>query len=139
MPVINHPYDLPEKPVESSAQIDPVVMYLIVHASLGMSPGKLAAQAGHAVGMVMLHYADHRNEDTPENKLMRDWITSSYRKVTLAADDKEWEKVKSELNCFLVRDAGYTELSPGSETVIALYPMLKSQRSKLLKRLQTLK
>jgi len=64
---------------------------------------------------------------------------SSYRKATLVADDKEWEKLKEQLWCFVVKDAGLTEVDPGTETVMALWPMRKSEVPKLVKRLQTLK
>lgn len=37
------------------------------------------------------------------------------------------------------KDAGLTEVDPGTETVMALWPMRKSERPPLVKRLQTLK
>ncbi|MFH1469769.1 MAG: peptidyl-tRNA hydrolase [Pseudomonadota bacterium] len=45
--------DLSTRPVEA----DPLVLYLIVPEGLGMSPGKVAAQCGHAVQMMVLAYA----------------------------------------------------------------------------------
>lgn len=56
-----------------------------------------------------------------------EWLATSYRKVVLRADDKEWERLKAELWCFLVRDAGLTEVESGSETVLVLWPMRKSE------------
>jgi peptidyl-tRNA hydrolase len=67
------------------------------------------------------------------------WRQNSFRKVVLRANDKEFEKIKAELECFVVRDAGLTEVAPGSETVIALWPMKKSEVPKLIQRLQVLK
>jgi peptidyl-tRNA hydrolase len=67
-----------------------------------------------------------------------DWLKMGVRKISLKADEKEWIKLKELPNHILITDAGHTELPPGTETVIGFWPMLKSQRPKLLKRLQTL-
>ncbi len=70
-----------------------------------------------------------------------EWMNSSFRKVVLRASDKEWAKLKEEFkdSMVMVVDAGLTEIPSGSETVIGLWPMRKSQRPKLLQRLQVLK
>lgn len=148
--------DTPEKIEARKNQEDPIVMYLIVRESLGMSIGKIAAQCGHAVGMIMLHYLDLcRKEDRDgdlwgEDQLLREamdaWLKSSFRKVVLRADDKEWVKFKTMIDAdeydwesVTVVDSGLTEIAPGSETVIGLWPMKRSEAPKLVKRLQVLK
>lgn len=71
-----------------------------------------------------------------------EWLNSSFRKVVLRASDKEWAKLKEEFkdhNMVMVVDAGLTEIAAGSETFIGLWPMRKSQRPKLVQRLQVLK
>lgn len=71
-----------------------------------------------------------------------EWMNSSFRKVVLRASDKEWTKLKEEFkdqNMVMVVDAGLTEIPSGSETVIGLWPMRKSQVSKTIKKLQVLK
>lgn len=145
-------------------QDDPIVMYLIVRESLGMSPGKIGAQCGHAAQMLLLQYFreqqewessfdpvygpsqedfDLVSEETKSRWVVFDkWLNSSFRKVVLRADDKEWAKIKveiSKINCQIVIDAGLTEIAAGSETVIGLWPMRKSERPKLIKKLQVLK
>lgn len=177
-------YDSPEQVALRKGQGDPIIMYLVVRESLGMSAGKLAAQAGHVVDMVFHQFlreagfqgfqrimghespegpvAVNRYEPaedpttgelvyvphTPETQAMLarhelyiQWRRTSFRKVTLGADEKEWAKVKAsqELTYQVVRDAGLTEVEPGSETVMAVWPMHKSQAPKVLKRLQVLK
>lgn len=146
-----------------NSQEDPIVMYLIVRESLGMSTGKACAQAAHAAVMVTLDYFRLKDisrsiqkslQLEPENDVLLsdlkeiapmisifgEWLSSSYRKVTLAANDKEWVKVKSEpMTKALVIDAGLTEIPAGSETVIGLWPMRKSKRPSCIKRLQALK
>ena len=73
--------------------------------------------------------------------IMGEWLDSSFRKVVLRASDKEWAKLKEEFknSMVLVVDAGLTEIAAGSETVIGLWPMRKSQRPKSVQRLQVLK
>lgn len=131
-------------------QEDPIIMYLIVRESLNMSIGKTAAQCAHAAQILTLKYFDPivKNDisilglDEEKQKLFKEWLLSSFRKVVLRADEKEWLKIKNEFspnNIALVIDAGLTELEPNTETVIGLSPMRKSQVPKLIKRLQVLK
>ena len=123
-------------------QEDPIVMYLVVRESLNMTMGKACAQVGHAVSMLMLQHFNDGSTITNKHELFRQWLDGSFRKVVLKADDKEWEKLKAEFavgDIVLVVDAGLTQIPSGSETVIGIYPMLKSTRPKILKRLQALK
>jgi peptidyl-tRNA hydrolase len=149
-------HDSPEAAAKRASQEDPIVMYLIVRESLNMSSGKIGAQCGHASQIALLqyfeenqnwlreHFQDSIEPICPERlKIFYEWLNSSFRKVTLTADDKEWEKVKETfvegITRFTVIDAGLTEVSAGSETVIAIYPMRRSQRPKILIKLQALK
>lgn len=157
-----NPFDSADLAQVRAAQEDPWVMYLIVRDDLKMSAGKTAAQAGHAVGMIYEDYISLQKEEkyflnslrdkvelAPEKverweqlkaqlHAFRSWRSESFRKIVLRADLKEWAKLKlcAELECFVVRDAGLTEVAAGSETVIGLRPMKKSQAPKLIKRLQ---
>lgn len=147
--------NLPEAIAVRRDQEDPIVMYLIVRESLEMGVGKTAAQCAHASQMLLLKYikATTGNSDwfqsqpdweisTNDNNwiyLFRDWLSTSFRKVTLKADDKEWAKIKELPNHIVVVDAGLTEIAAGSETCIGFMPIKKSQRSKLIKKLQVLK
>ena len=156
-------HDSPEQVELRKGQGDPVVMYLVVRSSLGMEAGKVAAQVGHAVGMLdrlffrhqlvlakgldghhsrseykRLEAMVHLSDD--EMAMFELWDRTSFRKVVLRADDKEWEKLKaSGLRHVVVRDAGLTEVDPGSETVLGLWPMLRSSAPKIVRKLQVLK
>ena len=147
---------LPELVQARAAQEDPIIMYLIVRESLGMGSGKTAAQCAHASQMLLIKYMDakaninwtlvaHGDEEekikSEQVMLFQSWLNSSFRKVVLKADDKEWSKLKEDVeDCdVIVVDAGLTEIEPGSETVIGLHPMHKSLAGKLIKRLQVLK
>lgn len=123
-----------------------LVMYLIVNDQLGMSPGKIAAQCGHAVMHLMEIYFKSillQDIDTPlvntHKKLANDyeeWRREAI-KVVLKAGPEEWKALKSEADVIVI-DAGYTEIAPNSETVLGFYLMKKSERSEILKRLKTL-
>lgn len=160
MPIIkpsNHRLQDPENVQARKNQIDPWIMYLIVRETLNMGVGKIAAQTGHAVGIIyedyesldkeldFLSFGDQIPEEKKRLKFVDDkcyrftsWKGKSFRKIVLKADDKEWEKLKRQLECYLVVDAGLTEVEAGSETVIALWPMLKSLAPPIIKRLRLL-
>lgn len=115
---------------------DKIVMYLIVNKTLNMSIGKVAAQVGHAVGML---YDLNDSDKIKSFQIWNDWIESDYRKVVLGADESQWSKIKQLENIVVVVDRGLTEIKSGSETVIGLYPLYQSNAPKIIKRLQLLK
>ena len=130
------------------SQEDPIVQYYIVRTDLGMSAGKIGAQIAHGAQMFAFKYnelvieREFRNgpmDHDKEYELTRKWIDGSFRKVVLGGKANDFEKIKNELLVFSVRDAGLTEVEAGSETVLVLWPMIKSQRPKVLTKLQVLK
>ena len=144
-------HNSPEEVAKRANQEDPIVMYLIVRESLNMSIGKTAAQCAHASQMLQLKYDElHGNycyewalvsDDELRHQIFSDWLQTSFRKVVLRADEKEFAKIQEELKdqIVVVIDAGLTELEPQTKTVIGVFPMKKSERPKLIKRLQVLK
>ncbi len=123
---------------------DDYVMYLIVRESLGMSPGKIGAQCGHAVQKIMEEYYRYI---ALGNQFIAtaEWLENYYTKIVLKANDKEFEKIKkefftdAEFKCSLVVDKGLTEIASNTETILGLWPMKRSEVPKLIKRLQLLK
>lgn len=121
---------------------DPLVLYIVIRESLNMSPGKAVAQGGHAVEKFLLKYfriqifsvKKDLNITTPDElehvRVATEWIGNGSRKVVLRADEKEWETIKSEMkDIFIIKDAGLTEVEPGTETALALWPQRKSSFS----------
>lgn len=141
MPVWNNLYDDEKLALIRKDQENPFVMYFIIKKSLEMSPGKISIQVGHAAQMMVFWYDELKLQDQIILNLedFNTWKKESFRKVSLVANDKEFEKIKNELYCVVVKDAGLTQVKPGSETVLAIWPMRKNDRPKLLKRLQVLK
>jgi PTH2 family peptidyl-tRNA hydrolase len=148
----------PEAVSQRASQEDPFVMYLIVRESLGMSIGKTAAQCAHASQMLLLQFHNEQLDweakyvdpvygpsEPPSLELQlrwglfEKWLDSSFRKVVLRANDTEWAKVKALPNHIVVVDAGLTEIAANSETVIGLWPMRKSERPRIIQKLQVLK
>ena len=79
---------------------------ILYRKNLKMSPGKLAAQAVHAVlGFVTL------------NEVV-DPVCSV---IVLGVSNKKFDEARSYLkaSCHVVKDAGYTEVEPGTETCLA--------------------
>lgn len=151
----------PEAIAARAAQPDPLVMYLVVKKSLQMGPGKTAAQCAHASQMLTLKYFDQNSildylaEEAFYDSSVMDgaawkdnlafcqvfstWLQESFRKVVLVANDSQFERLKEDPNHVVVVDAGLTEIAPGSETVIGLWPRRRSTCSKLIQKLQVLK
>jgi len=135
------------------SKLDPIALYIVVRESLAMGMGKGCAQSGHAVEKVIdLFYELDRHlymgnlgvfwgteEEFARHSVYREWKKNGSRKITLVANEKEWEALKQEYgkDANIVIDAGITDLVPGTETMMAFWPRYKSARSKSLKRLRS--
>jgi len=92
---------------------------IVIRKDLGMSVGKIAAQACHAsLGAF---------KKASRSKIKR-WEEDGEKKVIVCVESKEeilklYEKTKKEkISCFLVEDAGLTELKPGTITALGIGP-----------------
>lgn len=91
---------------------------ILLRTDLGMSRGKMIAQACHA---------SLKAYKKSETELRKDWEISGAKKVALKVDKDtlRQKKIKAQEKgvCFsTVKDAGMTELSPGTETAMAIGP-----------------
>lgn len=133
---------------------DPIALYIVVRTSLNMSVGKIAAQCSHASNKIIMHYFTaqvlkakvHNDDRFPKVeldhiKMTTEWFSNHRRIIVLAANEQEWNTIKTEFGrqCEIVKDNGITELDPGTETALALWPQYKSTVSKTIKRLSPLK
>ena len=84
-----------------------------------MGKGKIAAQVAHA-SLGAYEKCDERTK--------KEWKDNGWKKIVLKVSSKEelmnlYEKAeKAKLPCFLVRDAGLTQLPPGVITALAIGP-----------------
>ncbi|MBD3155246.1 MAG: peptidyl-tRNA hydrolase [Candidatus Aenigmarchaeota archaeon] len=92
---------------------------IIIRKDLEMTSGKKCVQACHAcIGSY---------EKTPE-AILKSWRGEGQKKVTLEVGSREElirlknKAKKSEIPYFLVKDAGLTELEPGTVTALGIGP-----------------
>jgi PTH2 family peptidyl-tRNA hydrolase len=156
MPVEPNPFD-DEKLIQiRESQEDPIVQYYIVRTDVPMSVGKVCAQIAHGAQMFAFTYIEryeqyiaefgsnyhltnsNLNQLHSKLELTNKWKNGSFRKVVLGGKTKDFERIKKELDVFLVRDAGLTEVESGTETVLVTWPILKSTQPKFLQRLRVL-
>jgi PTH2 family peptidyl-tRNA hydrolase len=92
---------------------------IILRKDLKMSLGKAIAQACHA---------SLGSYERVDRKIIRKWNEYGAKKVVLKVNSRKklleiYEKAKKKkLPCFLVRDAGLTELRKGTITALAIGP-----------------
>tara|TARA_B100001996_G_scaffold288390_1_gene228629 strand:- start:1496 stop:1834 length:339 start_codon:yes stop_codon:yes gene_type:complete len=95
-------------------------MVLVVRADLKLSSGKLVAQTGHAAVEVVL------KARKSELSLLTRWREEGARKISLKIPDENalkrlFEDAKDAgLVTYLVKDAGHTEIPPGTLTVVGI-------------------
>lgn len=99
-----------------------VKLVIAVRRDLRLSPGKLAAQVGHASVM-----ASNKSRNL-EPMVYLDWLNAGQKKVVVkVASERELFDLKEraekvDLLTALVTDAGHTELPPGTVTCLAVGP-----------------
>lgn len=92
---------------------------ILIRKDLKMSAGKVAAQAAHASVDAVLK---------SNKKLLNNWRKAGMKKITLRVDSKEELQkyydiaLKYDLTASLITDAGHTEISPGTQTCVAIGP-----------------
>jgi len=100
-----------------------IVMYIVMRTELNMSRGKMCAQTGHAVAGCM-------NNGDPT--MIKNWFNNDQKKIVLAVPTLKdlfyIEKlVRHNINYYLVRDVGATEVKKGTPTSLGLGPDRKSK------------
>jgi len=108
-------------------------VYLVFNGPLGMSSGKMAAQAFQACQRL---YRAAMNDVTVMGQVRRhglvEWARHTTTVARVARTPAMWERVKAEVGGVVMVDEGYTEVEPGSETVFASWPLLAADAPKIL-------
>ena len=81
------------------------------------SMGKAIAQGGHAALGVAEQMSGSYSTDLAR------WRAQGMAGELRLADDRTWERLKAEVDCVVIRDAGYTQVAAGTETVLAIPPL----------------
>ena len=95
---------------------------IIIRTDLGMSTGKKCAQSCHA-SVSSSDIARINN-----SRIWKSWKQMGQKKVILKVSsledlEKIYKKVKDEkIPCYLIQDAGLTQLSPGTTTALGIGP-----------------
>ncbi len=111
---------------------------IILRKDLGMGAGKMVAQGSHASLMSFKYTSDKYPE------IAHKWLSEGETKIVLKVNAlEEFEKIKSELKRSglpyeVVRDAGQTQVPPGSETAIGIGPYYSDEIDKITKKLKLL-
>ena len=111
---------------------------IIVRTDLKMGTGKKCAQSCHAS-------ISASNIVRAQNKAVwKNWMNSGQKKVVLKINsiEKLMELVrqieKSKIPYFLVRDAGLTQLPPGTATALGIGPVISNDIDKITGELKLL-
>ncbi|TPP49743.1 Peptidyl-tRNA hydrolase PTH2 family protein [Leishmania donovani] len=115
---------------------EPVKMALVVRKDLKMSNGKIAAQCAHAAVAIVEEILAFKSTTTtsprsalnPASALWVQWYdawnASGCSKAAMMALAKHARQMN--LPHYVIRDAGRTQVAPGSKTVVAVGPGPKS-------------
>ncbi|MFI8947069.1 peptidyl-tRNA hydrolase [Streptomyces sp. NPDC053750] len=103
--------DDPEPPVDA----DPSAPVLWMNPGLGMSAGKAMAQAGHGAQLAWWELDDAERAA---------WRDAGYPLAVRTPTAADWAGLTTS-GLPVVRDAGFTEIAPGSCTVVADHPALR--------------
>ncbi|MEV7735327.1 peptidyl-tRNA hydrolase [Streptomyces sp. NPDC088921] len=103
--------DDPQQP----AAADETAPVLWLNPDLDMSAGKAMAQAGHGAQLAWWELSDEERAA---------WRDAGFPLAVRAADPERWGELTAG-GLPLVRDAGFTEIAPGSCTVVADHPALR--------------
>jgi len=102
---------------EDSGELPPVqpgVPVLWVNPELEMSSGKAMAQCGHAAHLAWWALSDEARKE---------WEAAGFNLAVRTATPEKWDELLTS-GLPVVQDAGFTEVAPGSRTVIADHPFL---------------
>ncbi|MDT0395249.1 MULTISPECIES: peptidyl-tRNA hydrolase [Streptomyces] len=96
---------------------DPAVPLLWLNPGVGMSAGKAMAQAGHAAQLAWWELSDEARTT---------WHAAGFPLAVRTAAPADWPALTA-AGLPTVRDAGFTEIAPGSSTVVADHPALRGR------------
>jgi PTH2 family peptidyl-tRNA hydrolase len=111
--------------------MDDFKQIILIRTDLKMSTGKKCAQACHA-SVTASDLAKKHNQ-----RVWKNWKNYGQKKVILKVSNMEdlnriYAKViKHKIPCFLVKDAGLTQLEPGTTTALGIGPASSAEIDKI--------
>lgn len=107
-------------------------MVFVVNTSLKMSTGKIASQASHAAVALYIKAKENPKKHMIFFNEIDTWVSLGQPKVVLKGDDEkilldlEAKAKEANLLSILIRDAGRTQVDPGSITCLGFIFLLFS-------------
>lgn len=110
---------------------------IVVRGDLKMGKGKIAAQCAHAAIEAMLK----TKEKSPEN--VDAWLEQGMPKVVLKISSERemlelFQRMKKNLPCALITDAGRTQIKTGTKTCFGCGPVPASELEPFIKEMKLL-
>ncbi|MBP2333973.1 peptidyl-tRNA hydrolase [Saccharothrix coeruleofusca] len=97
-----------ELPEDEPGPVPPHARLLWLNPRVEMTAGKAAAQVGHASMLLA---------PTLSEEELKEWAAAEYRCAVRTPAPAEWDALTARPDAVVVRDAGYTEVAPGTATV----------------------
>ncbi|PRY35218.1 peptidyl-tRNA hydrolase [Umezawaea tangerina] len=101
-----------ELPEDDPGPLPDGVPVLWLNPKVPMTAGKAAAQVGHATMLLAPTLSEDR---------LKAWIAADFRTAVRTPSAERWESLLA-AGAVAVRDAGFTEVAPGTTTVVAEWP-----------------
>ncbi|RKT52885.1 peptidyl-tRNA hydrolase [Saccharothrix australiensis] len=98
-----------ELPADEPGPVPEGARVLWLNPRVEMTAGKAAAQVGHASMLLAPTLTDEELEE---------WAALDYRCAVRTPTPAEWDAMVARPDAVVVRDAGYTEVEPGTATVL---------------------
>ncbi|KAJ6127277.1 peptidyl-tRNA hydrolase 2 [Penicillium sp. IBT 18751x] len=101
---------------------DEVKLVLVVRTDLGMTKGKIAAQASHATLACYKYFHAH----SPDSPILRRWERNGQAKIALQVKSEDEllllqaQAMSLGLCARVIQDAGRTQIASGSRTVLGI-------------------
>jgi PTH2 family peptidyl-tRNA hydrolase len=110
---------------------------IVFRSDLKIGKGKLAAHAAHA-GITGYEKVMKRNPEVIET-----WLNEGQKKIVLKVDSEKdlidlFQKVKGNIPCEIIRDAGLTQVEPGTMICMVIGPWAEGEIDRFTKDLKLL-
>lgn len=102
-----------ELPPDEPGPVPAGAYELWLNPRVEMTAGKAAAQVGHASMLLAPHLTEAE---------LKEWAAVDYRCVVRTPPAAEWDALVARPDVVMVRDAGFTEVAPGTATVAVNRP-----------------
>jgi peptidyl-tRNA hydrolase len=111
-----------KRPAEPTPQPPPdaIALTYVLAAELGLSQGKAMAQAGH--GALMCADDPALGDQGPRALGWRAWAAEGRPARVIEAEAERFAAIRDGSDCAVVRDAGFTQVAPGTQTLLCLPP-----------------